>query len=283
MLEKIRTIADLKKGSKSAIASYVLQHLETIEETSLDDLAQATYTSKASLVRFAQALGFKGWKEFFPQLLKERHYWATHYSDVDHSMPFSDQDDIQTIIQKIATIEKESIQDTADKLVPGDLEEAAQEIAKAKRVIIFGLTPNQYMAQIFKRKMLSIGKAIEVAQAGEFGITAASLQSSDLAIIISYSGNSLQTETSDYLSILEKNKVKMIGLTSQHGFPLKQVSHIHFTICTREAKYKKIGNFSTEESILFILNSLYAVYFKKNYFSNYVRKINLASQLEDND
>lgn len=44
---------------------------------------------------------------------------------------------------------------------------------------------------------------------------------------------------------------------------------------------KKIGNFSTEESILFILNTLYAVYFKADYMKNYIRKLNLSQALEN--
>lgn len=281
MLDKIKVLAENRSGSKASIASFVLEHLDEIESITLDDLAKESYTSKASLVRFAQALGYKGWTDFLPALIAERYYHQVHYSNIDHSLPFTDQDDTASIIQKIATIEKESIQDTADRLNGKDLEEAAELLQNARRVVVFGLTPNEYLAHIFKRKMLSIGKVIEVAQSGEFGLTAASLTEKDLAIIISYSGNSLQTELSNYLTILHKNKVKRIGLTSENGLELKKVSQICFIICTRESKYKKIGNFSTEESILFILNSLYAVYFKKDYFANYVRKVNLAADLED--
>lgn len=171
MLQKIRDYATTKQSSKAAIAKFIFDHLHTIEQLSLDDIATASFTSKASVVRFAQSLGYKGWTDFLPALLAERYYSDTHYSDVDHNLPFNQHDDLATIVQKIATIEKESIQDTADKLSADDLDKATEYIKKARRVVLFGLSPNEYLGYLFKRKMLTIGKIIEISHSSEFGLT----------------------------------------------------------------------------------------------------------------
>ncbi|GAA5348156.1 MurR/RpiR family transcriptional regulator [Streptococcus uberis] len=281
MLEDIQLLAQQKQSSKAAIAETILVHLNSIEQLSLEDLARLSFTSKSSVVRFAQSLGFKGWVDFLPALLSERIYADAHYSNIDHSLPFNQDDSIKAIIQKIATIEKESIQDTADQLSQEELEKASQQLAKAKRIVVFGLSPNDYLAHLFKRKMLTLGKNIEIAHSSEFGLTAASLSQDDVAILISYSGISEKNDTLRHLPLLEKNKVFRIGLSSQNGHYLKEHSNAFFQICTREDKHKKIGNFSTEESILFILNTLYAVYFKADYMKNYIRKLNLSQALEN--
>lgn len=281
MLDKMKIIAQSNHTSKANIAKYMLDHLANIEKMSLEDLAKNTYTSKSSIVRFAQSFGFKGWTDFLPALISERYYSDTHYSNVNHNLPFSNDDSIEEIIQKIATIEKESIQDTADKLVASDVDKIAMWLKQANRVVVFGLSPNEYLAQLFKRKMLTIGKQIEVAHSGEVGLTTASLNQDDVAIVISYSGNSKQIESLRYLSSLKEKKVKIVGVTSEQGKYLRENAEITLTICNREDKYKKIANFSTEESILFILNTIYATYFKKNYFENYIRKINLSAELEN--
>ncbi|MGT2756624.1 MurR/RpiR family transcriptional regulator [Streptococcus ovuberis] len=280
MLDKIKELAASSQSSKGTIATYLLEHLKDIEHQSLEELAKATYTSKASLVRFAQTLGYKGWTDFLPALIAERYYSVTHYSEVDHSLPFGQDDSSSAIIQKIATIQKESIQDTADRLVPEDLEKAVVWLAKARRVVLFGLSPNEYIGHLFKRKMLALGKTIEVAHVGEFGLTTASLTKDDLAILISYSGNSSGIETLRFIPQLKEKSVPIIGLTSEQGHSLRQAADLIFTICTREDKFRKIGNFSTEESILFILNTLYALYFKSDYFAHYVHKTLLSQQLE---
>ncbi|WP_162011640.1 MurR/RpiR family transcriptional regulator [Streptococcus sp. S784/96/1] len=280
MLQAIKDYTANGQTSKAVIATFLLENLGTIEHFSLEELATATFTSKASLVRFAQSLGYKGWTDFLPALLSERYYSDTHYSDVDHNLPFNEDDDLASIIQKIATVEKESIQDTADKIRPEDLDKAADLIKKAKRVVLFGLSPNEYLGYLFRRKMLTIGKIIEIGHSGEFGLTSSSLQEDDLAIIISYSGNSETMESLRYIPLLKAKKTKIIALTSESGDLLKEAADTTFLLCTKEDKFKKIGNFSTEESILFILNTLYATYFKKDFFSNYVKKINLSSKLE---
>ncbi|CAM4077089.1 RpiR family transcriptional regulator [Streptococcus penaeicida] len=280
MLEEIKGIAQTNHSSKATIAKAILEHLAQIEQLSLEDLANLSFSSKSSIVRFAQVLGYKGWTDFLPALLSERYYSDTHYSDVDHNLPFHEDDSNQDIIQKIATIEKESIQDTADKMSLEALEIAGQELRKAKRIVIFGLSPNDYLAHLFRRKMLTLGKIVEVASASEFGLMASSLEKEDLAILISYSGTSESSDTLKHLPSLKDKGVFIIGLSSQNGTYLKDNSDAFFTICTREDKHKKIGNFSTEESILFILNSLYAVYFKSDYMKHYVRKLNLSTDLE---
>ncbi|MFC5631866.1 MULTISPECIES: MurR/RpiR family transcriptional regulator [Streptococcus] len=280
MLQAIKDYTANGQTSKAVIATFLLENLGTIEHFSLEELATATFTSKASLVRFAQSLGYKGWTDFLPALLSERYYSDTHYSDVDHNLPFNEDDDLASIIQKIATVEKESIQDTADKIRPEDLDKAADLIKKAKRVVLFGLSPNEYLGYLFRRKMLTIGKIIEIGHSGEFGLTSSSLQEDDLAIIISYSGNSETMESLRYIPLLKAKKTKIIALTSESGDLLKEAADTTFLLCPKEDKFKKIGNFSTEESILFILNTLYATYFKKDFFSNYVKKVNLSSKLE---
>lgn len=282
MLDQIKGFALSKKSSKATIAQTILDHLSTIEQLSLDDLARLSFSSKSSIVRFAQALGYKGWTDFLPVLLSERYYSETHYSDIDHSLPFNEEDSVSDIIQKIATIEKESIQDTADKMSEAQLNKATTLLRKANRVVVFGLSPNEYIAHLFKRNMLTIGKSIEIANSSEFGLMANSLTANDVAIIISYSGNSKNNESLRHLHQLREKNVQIIGLTSEYGTYLQNQADASFTICTREDKQKKIGNFSTEESILFILNTIYALYFKQDYFRNYVRKLNLTSSLEQN-
>ncbi|WP_205015618.1 MurR/RpiR family transcriptional regulator [Streptococcus porcinus] len=280
MLEKISFWAKNEQSSKAIIAQTIIEHLGEIERISLDDLAKLSYSSKSSIVRFAQALGYKGWTDFLPALLSERFYSDAHYSDIDHNLPFQEEDSSQAIIQKIATIAKESIQDTADKMSTEALERVGQELGKAGRIIVFGLSPNDYIAQLFRRKMLTLGKIVEVACTSEFGLMTASLKKGDVAILISYSGTSESSETLKHLPLLKERGIFIVGLSSQFGTYLKDNSDAFFTICTREDKHRKIANFSTEESILFILNSLYAIYFRSDYMGHYIRKLTLSKELE---
>lgn len=282
LLKEIIKLSKVPQSTRGAISSTIIKNIEHIENLSLEQIAQLSYSSKSSVVRYAQYLGYKGWNDFLLSLIEQRTYDMEHYSNIDHNLPFEQDDTIKNVLQKLSIVKKESIQDTADKLNPSSLLKATNIISNANRIVIFGLSPNDYLAHVFKRNMLTIGKNIEVANMGEFGIFSTSLKSNDAAILISYSGNSSESETLKFIPILKQNKVPIIGLTSDEENYLRENSTCCLSICDKEDKIKKIGNFSTEESILFILDSLYALYFSSNYQMNYKYKTSILTKIENN-
>lgn len=262
MLEDIQLLAQQKQSSKAAIAETIMEHLNSIEQLSLEDLARLSFTSKSSVVRFAQSLGFKGWVDFLPALLSERIYADAHYSNIDHSLPFNQDDSIKAIIQKIATIEKESIQDTADQLSQEELEKASQQLAKAKRIVVFGLSPNDYLAHLFKRKMLTLGKNIEIAHSSEFGLTAASLSQDDIAILISYSG--ISEKTTPYVTFLSWKKIRFFVLVSlvkmatiSKNIPMLFSKFVHAKI-----SIKKLAIFQ-QKNLFYLFSTPYMLFISK--------------------
>ena len=48
---------------KKDVAEYILSHLDQISELSAGELAKASYTSKATVVRLSQKLGLNGFQD----------------------------------------------------------------------------------------------------------------------------------------------------------------------------------------------------------------------------
>lgn len=119
-----------------------------------------------------------------------------------------------------------------------------------------------------------------VAVTGETGIIAAALDKNDCAIMISYSGNNPTKDPVDKIKILKKNKVRIIGITSGGNNYMREKIDCIFTIASRERLYTKIANYSTEESIQYILNVLFSCLFAKNYRENKNYKIFNSRMLE---
>lgn len=281
LIDDIKVYSQSNHTIKSTIAKYILDNIDSIETITLEDLAKNTFTSKATIVRFTKDFAYKGWTDFLPALISARAYERNHFSNIDHNLPFSESDSIHDIIQKVLTIEKESLQHTADQIDIGELNNAISLIGNANRIVLIGISPNDYIGSIFARKMLSIGKHIVVSKMGEFGIITSSLKRDDVAILISYSGNNPESESLKFIPQIKENGAKIIGLTSENGHYLRRESDICFTICTKETMYRKIGNYSTEESILFILNMFYSAYFAQNYWSNFAYRSRKLSQFEE--
>jgi len=281
LLQRIEEFTVNQNNTRREIAEFILEHKMDIHKYSINQIAEETYSSKSALVRFGKALGFNGWKDFSNQLIEDIRYEQMHYSEIDPNLPFSNDSNYSEIINNIATIQIESIQDTADKIDIQHLERAVNMLAKSKRIVILGVSPNNLLGDIFRRKMATIGKSVEVINSGEIGITASGLTKEDTAIIISYSGNDVSREPMSFIPQMKKRGVKLIGLTSDGGNYIRKEVDTILSISSRERLYKKISNFSTEESILFILNILYATLFSKNYMQNYTFKVKNSINLEE--
>lgn len=269
-------------SSRRAIGMFVMEKRQHLHEYSVQDIAEQTYTSKASLTRFAKELGFSGWREFIKAFTKEQNYQDSHYTDVDPNFPFDAGSSKKDILNLICSLQVESLLDTADLLEDNDaLDQTVTLLQNCRRIAVFGLNPNLSLAELFKRKMMSIGRQVETPTLGDFGMLASTLNQEDCAIVISYSGNNMDHTTMRILPGLMKNKVPVIALTSEGDNILRQQAAYTFTISSREKLYNKISTFATETSILFILNVLFSCYFLRDYEKNLDYKIKGGMLLEE--
>lgn len=266
--------------SKQAIGEFIMHKKSRLRDYTIGEIAAQTYTSKSALVRFAKALGYSGWREFVKEFVSEQHYQENHYSDIDPNFPFSEGNSTADIIRKLSSLEVESILDTADLLEPRTVEKVAALLQKARRIALFGTSPNHLLGELFRRRMLTIGRQVEIPVLGDTGLLASSLTAQDCAIIISYSGNSVRQEPLSVLDALEPNGVPIVAITSSGDNALRRHAKYTFTISSRERLYSKISTFATEKSIQYILDVLFSCYFEQDYQGNLERKINTGKRLE---
>ena len=267
-------------GARHSIGTFILEKKSALTRYSLQEIADATYTSKAAVVRFAKALGFSGWKEFLKAFWEEQSYQEQHYTDIDANYPFDADSSRQDIINQLCSLQVESLLDTADLLDGAPLAECAELLLRSRRIAMFGLNPNLTLAELFQRKMLSIGRQVELPSMGDSGLLAHSLTAEDCAVIISYSGNSIHHGPLSVLPALEERLVPVIALTSVGDNLLRQRADYTLSISSYERLYSKISTFATENSILYILNVLFSCCFAADYQANISRKVGTARRLE---
>lgn len=267
-------------GARHSIGTFILEKKSALTRYSLQEIADATYTSKAAVVRFAKALGFSGWKEFLKAFWEEQSYQEQHYTDINANYPFDADSSRQDIINQLCSLQVESLLDTADLLDGAPLAECAELLLRSRRIAMFGLNPNLTLAELFQRKMLSIGRQVELPSMGDSGLLAHSLTAEDCAVIISYSGNSIHHGPLSVLPALEERGVPVIALTSVGDNLLRQRADYTLSISSYERLYSKISTFATENSILYILNVLFSCCFAADYQANISRKVGTARRLE---
>lgn len=280
--QKIEQMIRYTQDAQKNIGEFLLNERQNLSDYTMQEIADATFSSKPTLVRIAKKLGFSGWNELMASYKEEVRYLATHKSDADVNQPFTGEESSLEIAGKIGAVNRESIQETLQLLDQETLDQAADLLIRARRICIYGISINYFMGELFQHKMILIGRPVEIIAQAEQRFQAESMTDKDCAILISYSGNDLGRNPTSVIPNLEKHQVPMIGITSMGDNLLRRHAACTLTIASREKLYSKIGSFATETSIMFLLDTLYACYFAKNYSRNLEYRVTLSRAVEQN-
>lgn len=278
LMQKIEEMTCRYSDSRAVVGKYLMKKKGKIKNLSMQQIADETYTSRSTLVRVAQKLGFSGWNDFVKSFLEECSSMDKYTAYVDPNIPFKEEDSFEEISMQLGNLKMESCLNTAEIMSGEDLRKAVDILKKSSRIVVLSMAPNLYLAHLFRRKMLSIGKSVEISGEGEHALLVESLSHNDCAILISYSGNNKDRFPVSMISFLKRNQVPIIGITSEGNNVLRQESEATLTIVSNERLYSKISTYATEESILMILDILFSCYFSLDYKANLERKIESARQ-----
>lgn len=203
--------------NERAILSFVLKNRTTAQTLSIVKMAEACHTSKSSILRLTQKLGFSGFSEFKYFLKKEA---IVHRPAED-----------------VFALQKKDIEMTQKLLNQVDLRTIVQKIYKAKRVFGFGTGWGQQNAvKELRRNLMGCGKhMLTIPAKTELELNMPLMTPEDLLIFISLSGD--VTELRSHLQTLNMRGIPILSITSfcnnhlatkadynlyYHATPLKQ-------------------------------------------------------------
>ncbi len=278
--QKLEEMSVNCKDARASVSAFMLEQRTKLQDLSLQQVADATYTSRSTLVRIAKKMGYSGWNELAKKFVDECRYYEDHFSHISPNYPFTKEDGTKEIADKVGHVMIESALDTLDRLDVQELARAAGLLHAAERIALLCISPNSILAELFQRKMMQIGVYVELIQQAEQFFHAQSLRETDCAIVISYSGNNANRAPMRYLPALKERGVPVIAITSAGDNLLRSQADCVLTMSSREKLYSKIATFATEESISLLLNALYACYFALHYEQNLHYKVQASRRIE---
>lgn len=280
LIQQIEQTAAYHTDARRAIALTILAHRNDLYTLSLQDLADLSFTSKPTVVRFTQSFGYQGWKDFRVAYIACLQKEKDNPERIDVNYPFNENSSLEEVAASIAQVMKQTVEDTRETLDLDLVNRTVNLIERARRIIIFCVSPNIYAASLFARKMITIQLPVHICQPKEMGITVRSMSSRDLAIIISYAGNYSLDEPMKITDYLIENKIPTVVLTGASDNYLRQHFGNVLTIASDENYFTKIATFATEESINYILNVIFAGCFARHFKENDANKIHTSRFLE---
>lgn len=259
------------------VINYLFEQREQIEGQTMKQIAEATYTHPSILSRVAAKLGFSGWLDLKEQFLEEIDYLNRHFSSIDANYPFAAEDQLMMIANKMGTLKQMTINDTLSLLKHEDLERATMMLKQAKHIKVFSVIHNLILCHDFQSKMKRIGKQVSLCEFdAEFEATYS--DESTCAIVISYSGES--NHLLGLIPLLKERNVPVLALTSLGENTISQHADCILRLTTRERLYSKIGSFTSNDSICFLLDVLYATVFSTDYDEFIKDKIRISKHFD---
>ncbi|MEC0203571.1 MULTISPECIES: MurR/RpiR family transcriptional regulator [Paenibacillus] len=253
------------------LAEFILTAPSEIVHMGIKDLAEQCEVSAATVTRFCKNFQCKGYPDFKLKLAAEIAHAEmasrtgnTRYQDIVAGNPLAG------IVEAIESNHLTSIRDTTELLDLGQLERAVDALCRAKRIDLYGVATSSIVAQDFYQKLIRIGKNCTAFADSHMQITSAStLTSSDVAVAVSYSGET--PETIDALTCAKDAGAFTISITSYRSSAISALADITLYSSSLEEGMRR-GDMASRIAQLHIIDILFMGMASRD-FSTYVPRL----------
>lgn len=225
--------------SHCKIADYVISSPDKIIGQTSREIADTLNFSEATIIRFCQKLGFKGYKEFHLKLAQDQgNNPAWHVPQ-----GITKDDDCLSVVKKVMQIEYEDIKFTSDMLNEEVVLKVLELITKCNKLVFFGVGSSALVASTAKEHFLHYGKSAYAELEGLSQIVLANtLTPGDVAFAISISGASKIPIKA--LEVAAKCGAHTICLTQNPSSPLAKISDFTLQVFCKDQSIDDLGTAS---------------------------------------
>ncbi|WP_411343582.1 MurR/RpiR family transcriptional regulator [Paenibacillus sp. WLX1005] len=251
------------------LAHYILQQPSSIIRLGITQLATQCGISPATVTRFCKTFHFEGFPDFKMKLAAELAQQSIpgSYQDIIAGNPLSE------IVKAIESNHVTSINDTTRLLSLPRLEQAVGYLIRARRIDLYGIATSSIVAQDLYQKLIRIGKNCTAFADSHMQITSAStLTSEDVALAISYSGET--KETIDALTCAKENGATTLSITQYSSNPLSSIADISLFSSSLEKGIRR-GDMASRIAQLHIIDILFTGMISAQ-FNDSVNKLELS-------
>lgn len=221
------------EGSAQKVAQYTLNAPRETINLTITELAVRVGVSEASIVRFAQALGYSGFHALKIGLAED----LVSPMLLVHEDLTAD-DTPADAVQKAMTAGMRSLEDTVRILALPVLEDAVQALCSARRIEVFASGNSIPLAMDLNFRLTKIGLTSRFAIEPTLQEMYASLTASeDVAVGISHTGSSKDTVYA--LELAKSRGARTIGITNHSDSPLTRYADLCLYTSTRVSHFRE--------------------------------------------
>lgn len=234
----IRRAVPRLTSSELRVARAILDDAPRVVDLAITDLASRCDTSVSTVARFAQSLGYSGYRELrsaisrsvtLAQLQHERYGFD--------STTIAEEDAVATVAAKISLQQIDAIERTMRMLDTDAAGLAADRIAAARRVEILGQGASSLTAMDLEQKLARIGVAATHHPDPHLALTVASLCTRD-DVVVAFSHTGRTIETVRTLGIAREAGAFVIAVTDEGDSPLAATAELTLLTHASESPFR---------------------------------------------
>ena len=249
--------------SENEVRKYILKNGNKVLRTSVQELANESFSSPASVVRLCKRIGLSGFSEMKLMLASELKAYENMELKIIDSTTFKKGDSVKDIVNKVTDISISSIEETRLLIDEEKLLKVARKIMESNIIDLYGAGASNNVAYDIAYKFMRIGKNICcLSLVDRQRIQAINSDPSHFGIIISYSGET--KEMLEIAEILRKNGVPTVSITSSIKNSLMDIVDDNLFVSSRESTFRN-GAIISRTSTLYMLDLLYVTCLSLSY------------------
>ena len=261
LLTKLQHYRQVASSSEQLIIDYLLAQPHTVIHSTVHDVAKQTYTSSASVIRLAQKIGLKGYRELKEQLISE--VTLKDYVKVGKQHEIKQHESTHEIVDKLMNQYAHTLKLTRQLQDSAMLIDVVTQIKQATTIYLFGIGSSYLVARDFQQKLLRLGKSCIISEDYHMQKLHSQILTHDaLAVMFSYSG-----QTPEMIQCAQRIKDKgatLISLTRSNESDVALLSDYPLVVADDEKTERK-GAITSRISQLYVIDILYMMYISSEY------------------
>lgn len=247
--ERIRNKVPYLTESQKIIANYIVENPQKFALSSIRELEEELSTSKSTIVRLAQVLGYNGFHELKTSFLKKMRRDLEPIRRYKEYLTES-QDEVN-FIDVIVEESYGNIQDTLQLIDEEQYQKIVTLIENANHVFTIGLGVSSYVAQIAAYLFTRISIKSNYMTHGGVTFTEQIINLTGDDVILAFSFPPYSKETIEAVQYAHERKIKIISITDRVTNKIVQLSDASLQVA--------VDSITISNSVMAVLVILYAL------------------------
>lgn len=268
LMEKIQGKTDGLTEREKDIRRYLLEHPEKVADFSARELGAATFTSAASVTRFCQKIGCKGYPDFKLRLVSEmREAGSNTFSE--EAVQISRRENAISLLRKVTGMERRAVEQTRREINLDVLLRASQYILNAQHVDFYAYDSSACIAEYACNQFYFAGKRAQIYRDTNMqGLNLSIPAAGHVAVIISHTGRNARLVA--LAKVLRRNGTPIIAIVNSRECLLARYANEVLVAVTNE-RIEEFWVSMFASSSKYLLDMLYSVVFSMDYSVNMER------------